>query len=157
MSTVMRDLKAAITTGFAAHLAALADFNGTTRPEWKVTVTYGYEHHTRDTERVFMGKGAVDTEPAAMRAGKNFRDETGRFDVVILASAVGGNARDADDRAYAIAGQFEDWMALRKGNELGVSGLQWVVTDGYTQATLGNDRGHMTELAIGVRYRARLT
>jgi len=150
-------VRSAIITGLTTRFDNLADFNGTTKPEWEVVVSYGYNFGTSDAERVFCGRARADTPPAAMRSGRNYRDETGTFDLVVLCTAVGGNPEDAETRALAIGTVAEEWLADRKSNELAVTGLQSLVVEGWDLATLGNDNGHMTELIYRVRWTARLT
>jgi len=150
-------VRGAITDGLATFFAGLADFNGTTRPEWKVEVSYAYKFGSHAAERVFFGRATGETPPAAMRAGRNFRDETGRGDLVVLVSRIGGDGRDADTRAIAIGEQVETWIADRKNNELNVTGLQNLVIDGWELVNLANDKGHMTEITYKVRWTARLT
>lgn len=150
-------VRGAITDGLATYFGTLADYNGTTKPEWKVEVAYAYRFGSKAAERVFFGRATGDTPPAAMKAGRNFRDEVGRADLVVLVSRIGGDARDADNRATAIGAEVETWIADRKNNELGVTGLQNVVLDGWELVNLANDKGHMTEITYKVRWTARLT
>jgi hypothetical protein len=156
-SSVVVDVKQAIKTGLATAYAALASFNGATAPERKVEVAYGYDANSSAAERVFMGRSRADTPPAALRSGRNYRDETGFFDLTVLVAYVGGSAEDAEDRAMAIGQVAEEWIADRKSNELGVTGLQTLRIDGWDLEPMFNDRGHMAVLVYRVRWTARLT
>lgn len=153
-------VRKAIIDGLATAFTALPDFNGTTNPERKVSVTYAYPFGgagAKKAEKVFGGRTRIETPPAALRSGRNYRDETGLFDLVVLVSYVGGDAETADLRAYAIGQVIEEWLADRKSNELNVTGLQTLTVTGGESNNLGNDRGHMTELTYQVRWTARLT
>lgn len=153
-----RLVRSAVVSGLTTHYASLADFNGTTAPERKTEVTYAYPHGGPSaTERVFTARARADTPPAALRSGRNHRDESGVFDLIVLVAYVGGSAEQADDRAFDIGEVAEEWLADRKSNELGVPGLQTLVVEGWESNNLGNDRGHMTELTYRVRWTARLT
>jgi len=155
--SIVTDVKQAIVTGLTTAFAALADFNGTTAPERKVAVAYGYDAATQAAERVFTGRSRADTPPAALRSGRNYRDEAGFFDLIVLVAYVGGNASQAEDRSLAIGQVVEEWIADRKSNELGVTGLQTLRIDGWDLTPLFNDRGHMAELTYRLRWTARLT
>ena len=151
-------LKAAVVSGLTTHLASLAEFNGTTSPERNVAVAYAYDLRTHDAERVFAGRARAETPSAAMKAGRNFRlERDSSFDLIVLVGYVGGSAQDAEARALAIGAEIEGWIADRKNNELGVTGLIGVSVDGWDLVHLMNDRGHMAELTYRVTWRARLT
>lgn len=150
-------VRSAVVEGFATHLAALDDFNGTTAPEHAVEVSYGWQFGSRTAERVFTGRASATTPPAAVRAGKNHKNESAQFEVTVLVEYVGGSPEDADSRALAIGEQFEDWIGVRKSNELGVEGLLSVAVVGWELTNLGNDSGSMTELVYTVAYHARIT
>lgn len=155
--SVVVAVKQAIVTGLTTHYGAAAAFNGTTAPERKVAVAYGYNMGTHDTERVFTGRSRAEQPPAAMRSGRNYRDEAGTFDLIVIVEYVGGDPEDAEERALAIGAEAETWLADRKSNELGVTGLQTLRVDGWDLVHMGNDRGHLAELTYRVRWTARLT
>lgn len=157
MGSLMRAVKSAVIAGLTTEYASLDDFNGTTRPEWKVSVSYGYEWDKHDTERVFCGRGTVVTPTAGLRPGMNHRNEQAEFDLMFVVSVPGGSQEDADDRAFDVLAVAESWIGLRKSNQLGITGLNWLVISGYDHTPLGNDRGHMAEIALHITYNARLT
>lgn len=150
-------VRKAVVDGLRTHLAGLADFNGSSAPERKTAVSYAYDFGAADAERVFTGRSRSDTPPAAMKAGRNFRNEDGVFDLVVLVTYVGGSAEQADERAFAIGAEVETWLADRKSNELGVTGLNTLLVQSWESTNLGNDRGYMTELTYRVGWTARLT
>lgn len=155
--SVVVAVKQGVVAGLTAHLAALDDFNGTTAPEHAVEVSYAYPVNTSAAERVFAGRSRAEQPPAALRAGRNHRDEAGVFDLIVLVAAVGGSAGDAEERALEIGAEVEEFIADRKSNELGVAGLQTLRVDGWELVSLFNDRGHLAELTYRVRWTARLT
>ena len=155
--SIVVTLKAAVVTGLTTHFAGLANFNGTTAAERRVEVAYGYDAKSHAAERVFTGRSRFDTPSAIMKPGRNFRNEDGTFDLIALVGYVGGSAQDAETRALAIGAEIETWIADRKNNELGITGLIGVSIDGGELVHLMNDRGHMAELTYRVTWRARLT
>ena len=150
-------VKRAVIDGLESALAADQAFNGDALPERRVEVSYGYDRASTATERVFTTRSRADTPPAAMRAGRNFRDEAGTFNLVVLVSFIGGSVEDAEDRAVEVGEFIEEWLADRKQNELGVDGLQTLLVTAWDLVALGNDNGHLAELTYTVRWTARLT
>lgn len=157
VSTIGPTVRKAVTDGLTTHLGALAAFNGTTAAERNVEVSYGYPFGSAATEQVYTGRSRADTPPAAMRSGRNHRNENGVFDLTVAVRYIGGNAYDADLRAAAIGGACEDYLAARKSNELGVDGLQSLVVDSWDADYAGLDGGTGSLLTYKVRWTARLT
>lgn len=151
------ELRRAVTDGLAAHLRLLGDFNGTTAPERSVEVTYGFDFASEAAEQVYTGRSRAETPPAAMKAGRNHRDELGEFDLNVRVRFLGGTPEDADVRAFAIGAECEEWLADRKSNELGVSGLLSLLVAGWESDYVGIDSGAATVITYRVRWRARLT
>jgi len=150
-------VRSAVTDGLTTLFAALPDFNGATDPEHRVEVTYAYTLGSAASERVYTGRSTADTPPAALRSGRNHRNEDGVFDLTILVALVGGSQEDADARALAIGAKVEEWIADRKSNELGLTGLVSLRIDSWDLVGLMNDHGCMAELEYKVRWTARLT
>lgn len=157
VSTIGPAVRKAVTDGLATHLASLAAFNGTTATERDVEVSYGYPFGSPATEQVYTGRSRADTPPAALRSGRNHRNENGVFDLTIAVRYIGGDPYDADLRAAAIGGACEDWLAARKSNELGVSGLLSLVVESWDSDYAGIDGGSASLLTYKVRWTARLT
>jgi hypothetical protein len=145
-----------ITEGLTTHFGSLTDFNGTD-PEHKVEVAYGYKAEWNATEKVFFGRSRAGTPPAALKAGRNHRNETAVMDLVVLVEYVGGDAEECDERTLAIGAEVETWIADRKSNELGVPGLTSLTVQSWELVSLFNELGCMTELTYKVAYNARLT
>lgn len=150
-------VRTAVINDLSTYLAAQAAFNGTTNPERKVEVTYGYTFNGHASEQVYTGRSRADHTPAAMKAGRNFRNEAGQFEVNILVRYVGGNASDADTRAFAILAEIEQRIADRKSNEYGVTGLIHIEADGWEADYMGVDQGVGSLVTLRVNWSARLT
>lgn len=157
VSTIGPVVRKAVIDGLTTHLGSLAAFNGTTAPERDVEVSYGYPFASTATEKVYTGRSRADTPPAALRSGRNHRNENGVFDLTVAVSYIGGDAYDADLRAAAIGGACEDWLAARKSNELGVDGLLSLVVESWDADYAGLDGGTGSLLTYKVRWTARLT
>lgn len=120
-------------------------------------ISYQYLAKSSKRERIFTTRARFTHQPASLRAGRNFRDEEGRFDVVVLVEGVGKSAEWAADRAMDLALVVEEFIADRKNNELDVTGLQTLVVEGEGTVTeMFNDAGHLAEVTIPVRFTARL-
>lgn len=143
--------------GLATHFAALDGFNGTTAPERDLEVSYGYSFTSRAAEKLYTGRSQAETPPAAMRPGRNHRDETGTFQLNIHVQFVGGDAYEADQRVDGIADEVETWIADRKSNELGIDGLLTLRVESWDADYAGIDGGTASTRTITVRWTARLT
>ena len=155
--TVAQDLKVAVKAGLEELFGGLADFNGDVTPDWRTEVTYGYPFGQSPSEFVHFGRCRADTPPAGVKSGRNFRNETGELELIVVCMVPGGSPEDTDARAHAHREQIEAWIADRKNNELNVSGLQTLTTRGWESTPFGNDLGHGTEIRITVHWTARLT
>lgn len=149
-------VRKAVTDGFGEYLGTLSDYNGAAVPERETVVGFSYDFSNQPREQVFTGRSNGDTPPAGMRPGRNTRNETGRFDLTVMARVVGGDPYDAEARAEAIGGEFESWIAARKNNELGVSGLNSIVVESWEADYAKTDNGAAALRTYTVRWTARL-
>lgn len=149
-------VRKAVTDGLATHFAALSDFNGNTAAEQETVVGFGYDFSNLHREHVFTGRSRADTPPAAMRSGRNTRNETGHFDLTVMVRTVSGNAYDAELRAEAIGAEVEDWFADRKSNEVDVTGLLTLVLESWTADYAQVDNGAAALRVYDVRWTSRL-
>lgn len=155
--TVAPAVRKAVIDGIKAHLRALPDFNGTTAKERNVEVSYGFTFSSKRAEKVYLGRTLGATPPAALRTGRNVRDETGSFDLHHLVRLEGEGAESAEARAYAIAAESEDWISLHKSGEgLGITGLQWLLVASWTSDYAGIDRGTGVIVTLSIQWKARL-
>lgn len=121
-----------------------------------VLVTYSWDPDARDREQVFTMRPRGEQSPSSLKAGRTFRDETGRFQIVVHVELVGGDAEEADDRAIALGRVVEEFVADNK-NSLGVPGLNWIVMESWEMNGGPSDRAFISQLVFTVRYNARLT
>lgn len=146
--TISRLVRKAVTDGLA-DLPALKDQG--------VQVTYSWDSAAISRVMVFTASPRAETPPAALRSGRNHRDETGEFRLVVLVVAPGGDAFDAESRLDEFAPVVEEWLADRKSNELGVPGLQTLTVVAWEGGEGRADEGWVSERIYTVRYTARLT
>lgn len=152
------EVRDGVIDGLSDLFAGLAAFNGEARSELRLECSFSYNHMSNAAERVFTDRFRSTLTSAAMRAGRNVLDEAGEFDLRVRAVYVGGSPRDAAGRANDIATACVEWIGDRKNNELGITGLQTLTVSGdWVSSDAGGDRGHMCELAIPVRFTARIT
>ena len=155
--SIAADLTAAVIDGLSDHLAGLSDFNGTTASEEKTVVSYGFDFASKAAELVYLGRINADTPPAGLRAGRNFRNESGTFDLSVLVRLPGKDASVAVQRVFAIGHEIEDWIGERKsGEDLGVTGLQTLLVDSWAADYAGIDSGTGALLTYSVAWTARL-
>jgi hypothetical protein len=149
-------VRKAVVDGIEEHLASLSGFNGTAAAERETVVRFGYDFANRHREHVFTGRSRATTPPAALRAGRNVRNEEGRFDLTVMVRSVGGDPYDAEARAEEIGSEVEDWLAERKGNQLEVDGLQTLVVESWEADYAQTDNGAAALRTYVVRWTARL-
>ena len=151
-------LKKAVIDGIAAHLSTQPDFNGAVDPAREVEVSYGFRHSSHATERIFTNRWRSSTPAAALRAGRNMRNESGEFELSIWVVFVGGDAEDAEERTDAIADEVETWLADRKNGEgLSVDGLLTLTVTGTEGEPRAGDNGAVCLKTLTVEWTARLT
>lgn len=126
----------------------------------QVSVTYGYQggDETVRRDQIFTDRSRATHDPAALKAGRNFRNESVDFDIVVLSAGVGIKQDECDTRAFALGRFVEEFIADRKSGEtLGVTGLNWIRVTGFEHTPLNAPNGCLSELRYHVRYDARLT
>lgn len=155
--SIAADLTEAVIDGLTTHFAGDTKFNGITTPERKTVVSYGFNFGSRAAEQVYLGKISADTPPAGLRAGRNFRNESGIFDLTVLVRLPGKDASEAVQRLFAIGHEIEDWIGERKsGENLNVTGLQTLLVSSWAADYAGIDSGTGAVLTYSVAWTARL-
>lgn len=155
--SIAADLTEAVITGLTTLFAGLADFNGTTAREQRTAVSYGFDFASKAAEQVYLGRMSGDTPPAGLRAGRNFRNESGTFDLTVMVRLPGKNASQAMQRAFEIGHEVEDWIGERKsGENLDVTGLQTLLVSSWAADYAGIDSGTGALLTYSVAWTARL-
>lgn len=120
-------------------------------------VSYGFTFQPGLLEQVYTGRSSGETPPASLRSGRNYRDEQGTFDLNILVRVPGGSLLEADERCDEIASVVEEWIADRKSNQLGVSGLNYLLVTRWDADYVQIDAGMCSIRTLTVAWRARLT
>lgn len=146
----------AMRTATIDGLAALVD----PAPRWdEIAIKYQFRLDPSVREWIFTSNARATHAPASLRAGRNYRDETGRFEVAIVVETVGDtDHQEAADRAVEIGTVVEEFIADRKSDELGVPGLLTCIVDGDLElAEFSKDSGCVATLTIPVKYTARIT
>lgn len=138
---------------------AVADGLETAIDDSSVLCSYAYEGHKDDSRRVqvFTRGGSAAHAVAALKSGRNFRDESMDFDVIVLVKGVSQDADVTDTQAMVLGEIVEEFIADRKNNELDVPGLQWIKVSRFDLSNLFNANGTITELTYTLTYQARLT
>lgn len=150
LSTAVRK---AVMDGFRTHLAGLPGFNAA---ESEVLVEYAYSFGVQAAQRVYTGRSRADTPPAALRSGRNHRNETGTFEVNIVVQLPAASPEEADERVDAIGTQLEEWVADRKSDQLSV-GLTSLYVTSWLGDYFGVDGGSGSIRTYTVTWNARLT
>jgi hypothetical protein len=137
----------AVRKAVVAAITDLAAFAG-------VEVMYAY----RDKglrEFAYTRDATFEHSARALKAGRNFRDETGRFELVIWIEAPGKSAEDAADRALDLGLAVEEWVADHKQ---GVGGAFTLLVDGAGSVREAvSDTSAFAELVLPIKFNARLT
>lgn len=141
----------AVRSAVIAGLAALPSLSD-------VEVSFGWRGGSSARERVYTERARFTEEPAALRSGRNYRNETGLFDLVVWVEGPNQDAETVADRANDLREICEDWISDRKNNELAITGLQslQVAGDGTADEAFA-DSGSLAQVRIPVKYTARIT
>lgn len=121
----------------------------------RVDMTWSAKVQVR--EQAFTTDAKFTHEPASMRAGRNFRNETGRFSVVVLVTGVDQDMTWSSTRAVELGTAVEEWIADHK-SDIDVDGMNWIVVEGDgALLEVYDDRSTKALLSYSVVYEARLT
>lgn len=148
-STVVVALRRAIRDGLDALTGAGGSLAG-------VSVTYGWNPKMTDRYQIFTMRPRGEHSPASLKAGRNFRDETATFQLVVHVEEVGGDAEDGDLKALSYGLVVEEYLADNKQG-LGVAGVNSLYVEGWELTGGPADRGYIAQLIYTIRYNARLT
>lgn len=124
----------------------------------QVLVEYAWKASVSARERIWTGTSTFSTAAAAMRSGRNVRQETGRFDLIVRVEGIDRTAEWTSTRALQLGQVADDWISVRKNNELGITGLQTLTIDGDgTLLEAFNESGYLADITYPVKYTARLS
>lgn len=144
--TLIVAVRKAVTDEIAA-LPELADA--------RVDMTWNAKAQQR--EQVFTTAAKFNHQPAAMRGSRNFRNEQGEFELVVLVTGVDQDMTTTATRAVELGTAIEEWVADHK-SDIGVDGLNWILVSGDGGLLeLYDDRSTKAILSYSVTYEARLT
>lgn len=120
-----------------------------------MTVTYAWDPESSDARQIFTMRPEGETPPASLKAGRTFRNETGRFRVVVHIEAPGGDPEEADEIALGYGQTVEEFFADNRSPD--VDGLNWWVVESWEMAGGPTGQSSISQLIYTVRYDARLT
>lgn len=120
-------------------------------------VRYSWRRNWLARGQVFTANSTYESPPAALRSGRNYRDESGTFDIVVRYEAEGFDQAGTDLACETGLALVQTYLADRKSNELGVTGLQWVREESVTFAGGHTDHSTIAEAIMTVRYAGRRT
>jgi hypothetical protein len=152
--TLLVAVRSTLLTGLGAQTAyTTADAKG-----HKPLLSLGYPLGAKDREKVFTARARFTHAPASLKAGRTFRNETGRFDLVITVEGVGESQATTSARAVALGTVLEEYVADNRTLGGTVTGLNWIVVEGDGQLQeMFADSGTLAELTYPLKYDARLT
>lgn len=152
---------AAMRTALTDALAVLPEYTTVGPTGQKPEVLFGWKQGWKKREKVWTQRARFEHEPASMRAGTTYRNETGYFDLMIAVHGVGLSVEVAFTRVVELMVAAEDWIAYKPNWNAGplVDGLfeLQVVGDGEIPDAIGGDGAGLAEARIPIRYKARLT
>jgi hypothetical protein len=151
--SILVAVRKGIIAGLTADVKPALDVGG-----HDVNIAYQWKLDDSVREWVYTNKGVASRTPAGLRAGRNFRDEVGRFVLTALVAGPDFSAEEAAERCMVIASAVETWVSDRKNNELGITGLQTLTVDGdLLLDEMFLDTGHLAIAEIPIKFTARLT
>jgi hypothetical protein len=136
-----------------AGIDALLDPNGGT------SCTYGWTGGSDDKrrEQIYTNRPRATHEPASMRSGRNFRNESMDFDICLFVSDPTNPPEVVDERVMEIGQAIEEFVADHKSNELGIDGLYWIQITAFELENRLMETGAASLATWTVHYEARLT
>lgn len=148
--SIVVEVRKEVIAGIKANLIAAG--------ESRVSCTYGYRGGSDDKRReeIYTNRPRATHDPAAMKSGRNFRNEEMEFDIVLMVSDPTLAPEDLDTRAMTLGTFIEEFVADRK-NSLAVPGLNWIRMSGFEMENRNMQTGSLTLAQYTVRYDARLT
>lgn len=124
-------------------------------PDDDVLVSYAWKPDAKDRYQIFTMRPRFEHAPASIRAGRLFRNEDGRFAVVVHVELPGSDMEAADEKAIEFGTRVEEWFADNR--DPGVAGIKWWLLEGAEMSGGPTDRSSISQLIYTVNYDARLT
>lgn len=105
-------------------------------------------------ERLYTRRATFDQKPASLRPGRTYRDESGRFEVILRVEGIGKDQATTSARAVTLGTALEEWVADNRSP----AGVNSLAAQGRGElAELFNDLGTLALLSYTFAYTARLT
>lgn len=120
-----------------------------------VEVTYSWNPMSTAAYQVFTTRARGEHEPASMKSGRTFRNETGRFDVAVHVVESGGNVEEADEVALELGKTIEQFFADDRHPD--IPGINWWVVEAWTLEGGPGDKAAVAQLIYTIQFNARLT
>lgn len=120
-----------------------------------VSVTYAWDPKSTEMYQIFTMRCRGEHEPASLKSGRTFRNETARFDIGIHVAEIGGNVEDADEKAIEFGQVLEEFIADNRCPA--VDGVNWWVVESWELNGGPSDRAAISQLIYTVKLDARLT
>lgn len=141
------------------QLAPVLKLEFTNDPDLRgVDAAYQWKPDWQQRVKVWTRNARFQHDSAGMRAGRNYRNEVGTFELVALIEGVGRPADWTAGKAMDVGTICEEFIADHKNNELAVPGLQTLEIQGAGGLLEAfADSGTLAELTYPIRYTARLT
>lgn len=148
----------AVRSAMVAALRLLPAYTTTGPTGQKPDVQFGWKANWKRREKVWTQRARFTHEPASMRSGKTFTNETGEFDLMIFVHGVGITQEETSERAAALASDAWDWAQTHANWQALDLGLYefLIVGDGQIPEAVDSTGAPMAEIQLPVRYRARL-
>lgn len=120
-------------------------------------VSYAWKPASVQRRQVFTLNARGDTPSASLRSGRNYRNETGTFEIVVHVEQPGQDQEATDTVCSAALTAVQEWVADRKNNELAVDGLNTFTEESWRMTGGVTDHSTVSQAFLTVRYTARLT
>lgn len=150
----------AVRSALVAALAELPEYLAAGPTGQTPEVSFGWRMNWTAREKVWTQRARFTHEPAGMRGGTTFRNETGEFDLMIAVNGVGVSIEDAFTRAVELFVAADDWVSYKPNwnNPVLVPGIYelQIVGDGEIPDAIGGDGAGLAEARIPILYRARI-
>lgn len=147
----MRSAIVAVRTALVDGLSPLPAFGD-------IPVSYCYDKRCVDKREFVVTRDATfEHEPTALRAGRNFRRETGRFELVIWVEKVGGTPQEAAERALELGQVVEEYIADHKQGIASAGDFTLEVNGSGSLSELASDSSSLAEVVYPIKFTARLT
>lgn len=122
----------------------------------EVLVSYAWKPDARSRRQIFTMRSRAEVSPASLKAGRMFRNESGRFELVVHLEHVGEDQEAADTELLDVyAPTVEEFFADTKRPDVTGVNAWWI--ESWELAGGPSDRGSISQLIYVIHYDARIT